>query len=130
MNDMVNKLKDCELAMAEEKGSFDLFALFLREDVLGKWDLVVAAGWAEMDKGKSFPYIAGKVQAALSNEELLRISRIVILDKNNPALLSMHKAFDVEHGISEIHDCNFSGVQIKHAYLITSRRRRKGRSGK
>ncbi len=36
--------------MAAEKGAFDLFALFLREDAPNKWDLLIAADWIDQDK--------------------------------------------------------------------------------
>lgn len=123
MKEIAEKLKGYEVTMANEKGPFDLFALFLREDAPGKWDLVVAADWIEKNKEKSFKYIAGVVQKALTKEELLKLSRIVLIDGNNPALEAMHRAMHVEHGIAEIQDSNFFGLQIKHAYLITSRRR-------
>ena len=130
MKEIAEKLKSYEEIMAKEKGPFDLFALFLREDAPGKWDLVVASDWIEKNKEKSFKYIAGIVQKALSKEELLKLSRIVLIDKTNPALEAMHRAMHVEHGIAEIRDSNFFGLQIKHAYLITSRGRNNGTSNK
>jgi len=109
--------------MAKEKGPFELFALFLREDAPGKWDLVVAAEWIDKNKEASFKYIAGIVQKTLSKEELLKLSRIVLIDERNPALEALHRAMGIEHSIAEIQDSNFFDMQIKHAYLITSRRR-------
>jgi hypothetical protein len=35
---------------------------------------------------------------------------------------ALHKAMQTEHGMTEIQDSNFFGLQIKHAYLITSKR--------
>lgn len=123
MKEIVEKLKQQEEIMAKEKGPFDLFALFLREDAPGKWDLVVAAEWIEKDKETAFKYIAGIVQKTLSKEQLLKLSRIAIVDESNQALEAFHRAMHVEHGVAEIQDSNFFGLQIKHVYLITSRRR-------
>lgn len=109
--------------MAKQKGPFDLFGLFLREDAPGKWDLVVAAEWIEKDKQAALKYIAGVLQNTLSKSELLKLSRIAIIDEGNPALEVFQKAMHVEHGIAEIQDSNFFGLQIKHVYLITSKRR-------
>jgi hypothetical protein len=67
--------------------------------------------------------IAGIVQKTLSKEQLLKLSRIAIIDESNPALEAFQRAMHVEHGIAEIQDSNFFGMQIKHLYLITSRRR-------
>jgi hypothetical protein len=123
MIELLEKLKEQEVVMANEKGPFELFALFLREDAPGKWDLVVAAEWIDKNKEASLKYIAGIVQKTLSKEELLKLSRIVLIDEENPALEALNVAMRVEHSIAEIQDSDFFGMQIKHAYLITSRRR-------
>jgi len=123
MRELVEKFKQLEKIMAKEKGPFDLFALFLREDAPGKWDIVVAAKWIEKSKEAAYKYIADIVQKELSGEELLKLSRISIIDESNPALEVVQKAMQIEHGIAEIKDSNFFGLQIKHAYLITSQRR-------
>lgn len=125
MKETAEKLKHQEEIMANEKGPFDLFALFLREDAPGKWDLVVAAEWIEKDKQAALKYIAGILQRTLTTNELLKLSRIAIIDEGNPALEAFQRAMHVEHGIAEIQDSNFFGLQIKHVYLITSKRRSK-----
>lgn len=124
MKEIVEKLKGYEETMAEEKGPFDLFGLFLREDAPGKWDLLIAADWVERNKEDSFNYIVGVVQKGLSKEELMKLSRIVMIDEKNPALEAVQRVMHVEHGITEIKDSVFFGLPIKHAYLITSRRRK------
>ena len=123
MEAIAKKLRQQELLMADEKGPFDLFALFLREDAPGKWDLIVAAEWIEKNKEASFKYVAGIVQKALSKEELLKLSRIVIIAKGNPALAAYNKMVGIKHGLVEVTDSNLFGLQIKHAYVITSQRR-------
>ena len=123
MKAIANKLRRQEEIMANEKGPFDLFALFLREDAHGKWDLIVAAKWIEKDKEASFKYVADMVQKALSKEELLKLSRIVLIDEGNPALEAFNKAVRVEHLVTTIENCSFFGLQIKHAYIIALRRR-------
>jgi hypothetical protein len=122
MKKFVDHLVKVERALEEKKGAFNLFALFLREDAPGKWDLLIAASWVERNKPDTLKYIAQKLQKSLSKKELLKLSRIVIIDRGNPALNSFHQAFHVEHGSTEIQNSNLFGLQIKHAYLITSRR--------
>lgn len=123
MKDIVEKLKQQEQNMAQEKGPFDLFALFLREDAPAKWDLVVAAKWIEENKQEALKYISSALQGTLTQSELLKLSRIAIIDESNPALEAFQRAMHVEHGMAEIKDSNFLGLQIKHVYLITSQRR-------
>jgi hypothetical protein len=46
----------------------------------------------------------------------------VTIEEDNPALDALLRVINVEHGMAEIQDSNFFGLQIKHAYLITSHR--------
>jgi hypothetical protein len=123
MKKIVAELQKLEALIAEEKGEFDLFGLFLREDAPDKWDLLFAADWVDENKASAIKYMAGQVQRVLSKEELMSISRIVIIDESNPSLAAFHSAVHVEHSLCEIQNSNFFGLQINHAFLITSMRR-------
>ena len=122
MKEIAEKLTQVERDLAEEKGQFLLFALFLREDAPNLWDLIVSASWIIKNKKKSIKYIFDRIKQELKVEELLKLSRIVVIEKDNPALEDLQRNFHVEHGILEIQDSNFFGLQIKHGYIITSRR--------
>ncbi len=121
MKNIVKKIQKVEIAISEEKGEFQLFALVLREDASNKWDLVAAAPWITKSKQLALEYIAKEVQASLTKDELLLLSRIVLIDENNPILKAM-AVVQIKHGASEFKDCNFSGLQIKHMFLITSQK--------
>lgn len=122
MKSAAKKLQALEAKIAKEKGRFLLFALFLREDAPNVWDLVLSAPWVEKDKAASIRYVADTLKSVLSRKELTHLSRIVIIDTNNPALTKMQSGMEVEHGLIDIQQSNFFGLQIKHAYIITSRR--------
>ena len=122
MKDIVEKLRAIELEITREKGPFLLFALFLREDATDLWDLLVAASWITGNKPESLKYIAEKIKKGLGSDELLKISRIVVIEEINPGLEALQRAIYVEHGTAEIQDSTFFGLPIKHAYLITNRR--------
>lgn len=122
MKALVEKLQTLERKAAEEKGAFLLFALFLREDAPDVWDLLVSAPWIEVDKGSALRYLAEKLNTVATPEELTSLSRIVLIDQSNPALAAMQSALNIEHGAAEVQSSNFFGLQIKHAYVITSRR--------
>jgi hypothetical protein len=121
MNKIVKKLVQAEREMASEKGQFLLFALFLREDAPDLWDVVVSGPWVTKSKADSLKYISKKLRSALNPNELVKLSRIVLIEQDNPALAALQKAIHIEHGTVEIKDSNFFGLQIKHGYLITSR---------
>ena len=122
MKQLVEKLVPLEREISADKGEFALFALFLREDAQDRWDLVVSASWIEADKKKALDYLVNQLQPRLKPQELLSISRIVLIDEDNPALEAIHKAIRAEHGTTEVRNSNFFGLQIEHAYIITSKR--------
>lgn len=122
MKDILDKFIAIEKDLCKDKGEFNLFALFLREDSANKWDLLVSADWIIENKTESLKLIANKVQEHLEKKELVNLSRIVLIEEDNPALEAFHKAVNVEHGRAEIKDSNFFGLQIKHAFIITSRK--------
>ncbi len=122
MKELVGKLRVIEKETSKERGGYDLFALFLREDSSNKWEILVSAGWINDNKEEVLKYLAQRIQQVFTPDELFHISRIVIIEKNNPALPALQQAFSIEHGAAEIKDSNFFGLQIKHAILIASQR--------
>ncbi len=122
MKKIIEKLVIAERKLSDEKGAFHLFALFLREDASDKWDLVVSASWLSKDKASALKYIASIIQKTLNANELLKISRIVIIDEDNPSLEAIHQAFKTEHEAVEILSTSFFGLDIKRGFLITSKK--------
>ena len=120
MKDIVKKLSKVESEIAQIKGPFHLFAFFLREDAQDKWDLIVAAPWIKRDKAAALKFIANTVQKSLQPSELIKLSRIVLVDDNNTALKAIQSAVQVKHEIAEVKDSVFFGLKIKHAFIITS----------
>ena len=123
MKELLEKLKKIEKETSAEKGNYDLFALFLREESPGKWDILVAASWIKGNIEATLKYLAPKIQHSFTQNELLQISRMVIIEENNPELPGLQQDINIEHGSSEIKDATFFGLQIKHAIFITSRSR-------
>ena len=122
MKEIVEKLLEIEKRTSKEKGGYELFALFLREGSANKWDLLVSAQWINKNKEEALKYLSSILQKELPLSELILISRIVLIEDGNPSLLALQKAINVEHGAAEVKESDFFGLQIKHAYLITSKR--------
>ena len=125
MKNIVKKLAKLEEEIAQEKSEkFLLFALFLREDAPGVWDLLVSAHWAEKDEYGAIKYLADKIKEHLKPEEILKLSRIVVIQRQNRYMHELkeaiQKAIRVQHGTVEIKNSNFFGLDIKHAYVIAS----------
>lgn len=134
MRDLLERFIQLERTLTEEKGEFWLFALFLREDAgvgLGtsgysgysaKWDLLAAAPWIDGDRKEALSHITRRIQQVFTPLELAQLSRVVLVDIANPEVAAINQALNIQHGQAEIRDSNFFGLQIKHAYIITSQR--------
>jgi hypothetical protein len=120
--ELTTKFSRLESDLAASRGPFALFALFLREDVPDRWDLIVSAPWASEDKTAALDYIVGKIQKDLGPDDLMQLSRIVFVDPQDESVRSLNKAISIEHGSVEVRDSNFFGLPIKHAFIITSTR--------
>jgi len=125
MRELADKFVALEREIADERGEFTLFALFLREDVDNKWDVVVSAPWFGGEEKRELDYFANKIQSRLRPEELVMLSRIVLAEPNSEAVKTVNRAISVGHGkpVVEVLDSNFFGLQIKRAYIIASKER-------
>jgi hypothetical protein len=116
----LQKFLALERDVVAEKGGFLLFGLFLREYAPSVWDFVVSAPWLKTDELATYRYFATRLQSRLEPQELVLLSRIVLIDKDNPGLEAVHDAVTVEHGMIQIWNREFFGFQMERAYIITS----------
>ena len=121
MTQLTTNVAELEETISRERGPFNLFALFEREDVANRWDLVFAAPWAE-DKGETLRYFAVELKGRLQPQQLLEISRIVVLDPTDDAVRAINREYDVEHGRLEVRDADLLGLPVKHGVIITSKK--------
>jgi len=120
MNPLLEKLGVMEREVAAEKGAFRFFALFLREESPGKWDLLVSAPWLEANRADGISYLAKQLRARLDIQELLTISRLAFIGEHTPGLQPILQAVHIQHGCVEMGSSNYFGLDIKHAYVITA----------
>jgi hypothetical protein len=117
MKALCEKVKEI-LPLLEERGPVYLFALFERDDAPGKWDLIVSAQWADPEAAGAVRFVSTALVPRLDKEQLASISRIVIIPSTAPAVNLMASAINIAAGVSEIVDCNFMGLLIKHAFVF------------
>lgn len=124
MKELINKLLSIERETSVEKGAYNLFALFFRGYFPRKWDLLVAASWID-DRGEGLRYLASKIQSSLSKEEFMLINSIYVIESFYPALPELQEEIDmdVEHGTVELKNFEFDGIEVKRAFIITSKKR-------
>jgi len=122
VSELTEKFSELESQIAEDKGGFTLFALFMREDAPDRWDLIVSAPWTGDDKRSTVNYFVTQIKSRLGEPELTSLSRIVVVDPQDAAVQAINRAIQIEHGTVEVRDGNFFGLPIKQAYIITSKR--------
>ena len=115
------KFAKLEFDVAAARGDFTLFALFLREDVPDRWDLIISAPWASADQKGSLDYLVNRIKSDLGPADLTQLSRIVFIDPTDVSVRALNQTIHVEHGSVEVRDRNFFGLPIKHAFIITSK---------
>lgn len=126
MNDILKKMKAVVQKLEKEHDPILLFALFLREEALQKWDVVVSAPWLSSSEKHAYQLVVAAIQAVLSSSELVRFSRIVILDHTDPAVPFLQEVCPLTNGGFKESPKDFSveplsekfGFTIKKAYIL------------
>ena len=123
MQELLAKYREIEAEATRERGEFSLFALFLREDAYGNWDLVVAAPWIGDWNMKALEYIAGKITSRLDTQELLSLSKVVLVSPNDEPVRRLIQEFPVtsDEKPVEIRDWDYNGMPIARGYILTAR---------
>ncbi len=121
MNQLPNKVSALEREIAAERGPLNLVALFAREDLYDRWDLVISAPWAKHDE-ETLRYLADAIKRHFVPAEMTRLARIVILDATEDPVKAITEQYSVEHGQVELSDPQRFGLPVTHGYIITARR--------
>ena len=119
--EIAEKFGTLEFQIAEEKGAFTLFALFLRADAPIRWDLIVSAPWIGGDTRAAVSYFVSEIKSRLGEQYILELARIIVVDPENAGIQALTREIQVEHGRIEVRDTDFFGQSVKHAYFITSK---------
>lgn len=117
----LHKLRQVMKELAKEQGEFTLFGLFLREGAPDTWDLVVSAPWLEKGKLKALGEFTKKLSSVFEQGELLKLSRIASVNRDDPVLDAVLRAVQVDDGPVVVRDCNFFGLEIKEAHILRAK---------
>src|SRR5690348_3114957 len=127
MKQIIDKLKSLILAIEKENAPLLICALFLREEPLEKWDIVISATWLDSQEMQSYEIISSKLQTYLSDSELVQFSRVVILDQDDPVVSYLQNLETLSNGgYKELRAEDLSEkfkFTIKRAYLPRSQKR-------
>jgi len=117
---MAEKLLRVALGITHEKGEFALFGLFLREGAPSTWDLVISAPWLDANKKPGMEHVAKKLRARLSAEELLSLSRIVVLETEHEGVRAIRASVAVRGAITHLGNTVLFGLSMEEAYIMIS----------
>jgi hypothetical protein len=126
MKEILSKLKSVVQELEAEHKPMLLFALFLREDSLQKWDIVVSAPWLSSSDKNAYQMIVSKIQSILNSDELVQFSRVVILDDIDPVVSFLQSVCPLTNGGIKESPRDFStdplserfGFAINKAYIL------------
>lgn len=108
--------------IAEEKGELSLLALFQPEGALPDlWDLLVAAPWLEDDHWEDLKYLEKELKRAFNKEDILRLSRIVILKESYPIRQAIRRIAQTEGEPIVLYNRRIGHLQIEQAIFLISR---------
>ena len=126
MNVIIEKLKSAIKSLENEHGRLLICAIFLREGELDKWDIIISAPWLSPIEMQSYKMVSSKLQESLSDAELVLLSRVVILDQNDPVVSYLQGLETISNGgFKELRTNDLSEkfkFTIKRAYLLRSQK--------
>lgn len=108
-------------AIADKKGPFTLFGLFMRSDAPGTWDLVVSAPWLEKGQLKATSELVVLLTDSIGEQALRNFSRIQTVPRESPALKAILQGFSVDDGEVRVKNSNLFGLEIEDAIILRAK---------
>lgn len=119
MRQMTEKLKIVATELTAKRGRFALFALIMREDAPDLWDLVVSADWLESAGHDGMRVVADAVQKKLSVEEVVTLSRVVVLPRRHALVKAVTSILHMTTGgDADLRNVRVNDFVIKDARVI------------
>jgi hypothetical protein len=107
--------------IAARKGDFTLFALLMRADSLGRWDLVVSAPWLESGKLKATSELVELLSDSIGREALQQFARVATVVGDNPTVQFIVKNLPVDDGELRVKSTDLFGLEIEDAIIFRAK---------
>ena len=117
-----DRLRKAMRDISAQKGDFTFFALLMRSDAPGTWDLVVAAPWLKKGKLKALGEFTGLLAKSIGEQSLSQFARIVTIDELDPRLKAIVSKFSVDDGDNRIQSSDLFGLDIEEAIIMRAKR--------
>jgi hypothetical protein len=107
------------LAGAYDGKKFDVAAIIEREDADGRWDLAVSAAW--IDQYDFIEKVAPILSEVLSDPELIRLGRLVVLDPKGEFMQEFNKRIGLNsEDDRDFYNLTIAGIPVRHAHVFGS----------
>jgi hypothetical protein len=121
MNDkLIKKFLVIERKLSKEKGAFKLFALIQLEELPGRWDVVMSCENLPEKDMATLKFVVDKIHAVLTQTEIIQISRIILLNVEQPFVKKFEQFLERNNNPKELFNCEIDSLKIKQAYIIVS----------
>ena len=117
-----NRFRKAMRDISAQKGDFTFFALFLRSNAPGTWDLVVAAPWLKEGTLEDLRKFTKLLAKSVGERSLSQLARIVTINDRDPRLKAIMSRFPVEDGDISIQGSVFFGLDIEEAIIMRAKR--------
>lgn len=118
-----DRLRKAMRDISAQKGDFTFFALLMRSDAPGTWDLVVAAPWLKKGKLRGLTEFTKLLAQSIGEQSLLQFARIVTIDELDPRLKAIVSKYDsVDDGDVSIESSDLFGLHIQEAIIMRAKR--------
>jgi hypothetical protein len=107
--------------IARKKGAFTLFALFMRADALGNWDLVVSAPWLGPGTLKATRELVELLAKSLGEDALPNFARVATLSAQEPSLKFILENFPVDDGELRVRGMDLFGLRIEEGIIFRAK---------
>jgi len=114
----IEKLQKLMKHVEARRGRFTFFAVFMREESPGLWDLVVSAPWLEAGRLKALGEFVEEMSEALGQDEVMSFSRIVTLNRNDQALHDILNEVEPPKKPIDMQGHDLFGLPIEHAVIL------------
>jgi hypothetical protein len=117
---LVDKISLLGKFLLEEGIILNLFALVKKEDSTDSWDLVISSKSFKEEEKEVIKKITQSLQKNLTNEELERIARVVVLKPESPTVKNINSAMSVTNSVINIKNSTFNNLLVKEMILFYS----------
>ena len=118
-----DRLRKAMRDISAKKGEFTFFALLMRSDAPGTWDLVVAAPWLSKGRLKTLSEFTALLAQSIGEQSLPQFARIVTIDELDPRLKAIVSKFDsIDDGEVSIQSSDLFGLNIQEAIIMRAKR--------